>query len=498
MYEVENTNPEQHAKWMAKHGFVPDENGMFHVEQFEGKLPCTRDQLFENIRANVSAGHYDSLEHLAYDDRTFVMICGGPSIAEHLDEIRAKSERPDEYLVVCSNQTAKYLLEHGIVPHVHFIIDPQKKKMFDLSVTDHRVEYWLNVACHPAVFETLKAKGITPRAFLCDFDADGGAIKTIRENLPPGKAPMMVVQGGTMAGLRAINIADGRGFRKIEYYGFDATVRLGDGTAQAYAYDKKRGEAIIEVTCDRCAARFDTTLVFQRQVNEFLSWRQNMPWIDIEIIGGGLIDHYNEHYKADILARPYATHRYTQAYKAMQKELHSAGEYGIAGQEYAATVFHLTSQIAKRLGSCSILDYGAAQGLTMKAVRQSFMLHESITDRCYDPFVEGIDNDPAPADVVICTDVLEHVEPECTFAVLDHIAALTERVAFFSISLVPAVKVLSDGRNAHINLRPQEFWLRELNKRFIVAEAKSRGDVLLVVGQAISDVRQVLKERKAA
>ena len=100
--------------------------------------------------------------------------------------------------------------------------------------------------------------------------------------------------------------------------------------------------------------------------------------------------------------------------------------------------------------------------------------------------------------MVICTDVVEHVETECTFAVLDHIASLTKRVAGFSISLVPAVKVLSDGRNAHINLRAQEFWLRELNKRFIVAEAKSRGDVLLVVGQAISDVRQVLKERKAA
>ena len=498
MYDVQNPDPTQHAKWMAKHGFSEREDGTFTVDQFEGQMPCSTDELFVHIRGNVASGDYEPLQACPYDDRTFVMICGGPSIAEHLDEIREKCAKPDEYLVACSNMTAKYLLSHDIVPHVHFIIDPQRKKIRDLSQTDPSIEYWINVACHPAVFDTLDKAGIVPKAFLCDFDAEGRAIQAVKENMPAGMAPFMVVQGGTMAGLRAMNIADGRGFRRMEYYGFDATVRLGDGKAQAYAYDKKRGEAIIEVICDRCQERFDTTLIFQRQVNEFLSWRQNMPWMDVRIIGGGLIDHYNQHYEAE---RPKpATHRFTPEYAALQKQLHadSAGAYGTAGKEYAQTIFHMTSQLAKRIGSCSVLDYGAAQGLTMAEVRKSFLLHPSITDACYDPFVTGIDNVPNPADFLICTDVLEHVEPECTDAVLDHIAALTKRVAFLSISLRPAVKTLADGRNAHINLRPAEKWLRDLTKRFVLAEVQARPDVLLVVAQALDDVRQVMSERRVA
>jgi hypothetical protein len=499
--EVENTDPAQHQKWLNKHGFVPDGDGNFSLEGFKGKDAATPSELLASIATNVKDGWYEDLYAMPYDPRTFVMVCGGPSLADHLDEIRRKSLDPN-YFVVCSNMTGGYLLSHGITPQAHFILDPKEKKKFDVQPgkVSKDVQYWINVGCHPAVFKTLKEQDIKPYAFLADFSSDGAAIQAVRDNVPPGHTGMMAIQGGTMAGLRAMNLADALGFRRMEYYGFDATVRISDTPegrrVQNYAYAKKRGEAVIEVTCDKCSQKFDTTLIFQNQVNEFLHWRQLMPWVDVEIIGGGLIDHSFSHlkeYERERDAR-YVKHRFTPGYAVLQKELHK-GDYGFSGVLYRPTIFHGVSQLAKRYGPVSVLDYGSAGGKTMQSVRESFWLPPSVTDFCYDPFVEGFNAEPEPADFVICTDVMEHVEPECTMAVLDHIQALTKKVVFFTISLRAAHKTLSDGRNAHINLRPVEFWVKELKKRFIVSEVSVKGDILMVVAQSIEACREILAQR---
>ena len=498
--EVENTDPAQHQRWLDKHGFVPNSDGKFLVDKFEGRDAVTVDQLYKNIRDNVSSGDYIPLYTEPYDERTFVMICGGPSLADHLAAIKAKTLQPDKYFVVCSNMTGSYLLDHGITPHAHFILDPQEKKKFDLlpHKTSPDVQYWLNVACHPAVFAELREQGIKPYAFLADFNAEGKAIQAVKESMQPGQPGMMAIQGGTMAGLRAINLADALGYRRMEYYGFDACVKVENGKAQPYAYEKKRGEAIIEITCDRCAATFDTTLIFQKQVNEFISWRHNMPWIDISIIGGGLIAHYQEHLVEFEKALPKHTHRFTPEYADLQRALHAKGSYGVSGREFIPTIFHGISQLAKRHGSVTVLDYGSSTGATMRAVEDHLWLPPTVEDFCYDPFVDGFSDEPKPADFVICTDVMEHVEPECTGAVLDHIASLTNKIVFFSISLKPAIKFLEDGRNAHINLRDPQYWLQEIKKRFVISEVRvnAENDIVLCVAQSIDGVRKTIRSQK--
>lgn len=496
--EVENVDPAAHANWLAKHGFN-ESDGKFSLDKYEGKQPLTADKLFENIRQNVTANQYQPLQAVPYDERVFVMVCGGPSLADHLEDVKAKAEQPDRYLVVCSNMTGDYLREHGITPHAHFVIDPQPKKSRDVANASPDVQYWINLACDPSVFQTLVDQGITPYGFLADFDADGNAIRAVKESMQNGQSGMMAIQGGTMAGLRAINLADALGFRSMQFYGFDATVQVGNGKARPYAYEKKRGEAIIEVFCDVCPDRFDTTLVFQSQVNEFLKWRSRMPWVDIEIIGGGLISHAFEHLKERERALPWSKERFTEEYKALQLDLHGKGDYGYSGITYIPTIFHAIAQLAKKHGSVDVLDYGAAGGHTMKAVREHMWLPPVVTDRCYDPFVDEFAAEPTAADLIICTDVLEHVEPECTMAVLDHLASLTKKMVFLSIALKRAQKVLADGRNAHLNLPGEEFWLKELKKRFVLSEAKiqGEGDALLVVGQSVEDVKIIMRERNA-
>jgi hypothetical protein len=68
--------------------------------------------------------------------------------------------------------------------------------------------------------------------------------------------------------------------------------------------------------------------------------------------------------------------------------------------------------------------------------------------------------------MVACIDVLEHIEPDCLDDVLDHLAGLVQRLGFFTVHTGPAIKVLPDGRNAHLTQQPARWWLPKLLDRF--------------------------------
>lgn len=150
----------------------------------------------------------------------------------------------------------------------------------------------------------------------------------------------------------------------------------------------------------------------------------------------------------------------SEQYLELNRQLHNTrADYGTSGSKWA-------QKVAERFHAyqCkSLLDYGAGKQ-TLKNSLPGYPIH------CYDPSIEEISTPPQPAHLVTCTDVLEHVEPEYIGSVLDHIAQLTERVAFLVIATRPAVKVLSDGRNAHLIQEPAPWWLDKLLKRFRLME----------------------------
>ena len=86
--------------------------------------------------------------------------------------------------------------------------------------------------------------------------------------------------------------------------------------------------------------------------------------------------------------------------------------------------------------------------------------------QCYDPGVPEYADLPKPSQMVVCIDVLEHIEPELLDNVLDHLEELTEEVLFATIHTEPAGKVLPDGRNAHLIQKPPEWWLPKIMERF--------------------------------
>lgn len=149
----------------------------------------------------------------------------------------------------------------------------------------------------------------------------------------------------------------------------------------------------------------------------------------------------------------------SESYKAEQQRLHETGVYGTAGAHYAPIV----SEIINRLEVSHLLDYGCGSNLSLA---KALKIKQRMTYQAYDPGVEKFSSAPVPAQMVACVDVLEHIEPEHLDAVLDHLQQLTEGVLFASIHTGPAMKTLSDGRNAHLTQQPMQWWLPKLWERF--------------------------------
>lgn len=146
-------------------------------------------------------------------------------------------------------------------------------------------------------------------------------------------------------------------------------------------------------------------------------------------------------------------------YRAQLRLLHTSERgLGHSGRKHAAEVL----AVAAWCGARSILDYGCGAGTLAKALAETLppaWPFETWPDvRQYDPAVPGRDTLPDEADLVVCTDVLEHVEPERLQTVVRHLRRLTRRAAFFVIATTPGSKTLPDGRNAHLIVREAEPW----------------------------------------
>jgi len=137
----------------------------------------------------------------------------------------------------------------------------------------------------------------------------------------------------------------------------------------------------------------------------------------------------------------------TDGYRKLNTQLHADKPgFGAAGDRWADE----TLALCELHDTLDVLDYGCGKGKLAQALH--FDIHG------YDPAVSAMSQVPKPADIVMCTDVLEHIEPECLQDVLRDIHRVTKKVAFLNISTRRANKSLRDGRNAHLIVNNSNWW----------------------------------------
>jgi hypothetical protein len=150
----------------------------------------------------------------------------------------------------------------------------------------------------------------------------------------------------------------------------------------------------------------------------------------------------------------------SEEYRRMQQKLHENPGYGVASVHYAP----LVAQVLEATGAAELLDYGAGKGRLGISLREH--LKRPLKIHHYDPAIPQWSEAPAPCGFVACVDVLEHIEPGLLDNVLDDLMRVTAGVGVFTVHTGAAVKVLPDGRNAHLIQQPPNWWLPKFLERF--------------------------------
>lgn len=166
-------------------------------------------------------------------------------------------------------------------------------------------------------------------------------------------------------------------------------------------------------------------------------------------------------------------------YCSLNSRLHeSNARYGSNGKKWADEI----RAIAQETTSETILDYGCGKGSLSSALPEL-----NVSE--YDPAIPGKNFAPSNADLVVCTDVLEHIEPDFLDNVLLHLTTLANKRVFFTISTRPAVKELEDGRNTHLIIRDQSWWRERLDENWSILRWHHSNEE--VVGVAMPKAREM-------
>lgn len=160
----------------------------------------------------------------------------------------------------------------------------------------------------------------------------------------------------------------------------------------------------------------------------------------------------------------------SEEYRELNRRLHEERpDYGNGHLGWGRWVVELV----KNNAYLTILDYGCGKGSLGKLLGAHGI---SISE--YDPAIPGKDGDPQPAELVVCTDVLEHIEPENLNSVLRHLRELTQRRLFVTVFTKPSGKVLEDGRNAHLIQESGLWWREKLRKYFQILIWEEKGPLI--------------------
>lgn len=167
-------------------------------------------------------------------------------------------------------------------------------------------------------------------------------------------------------------------------------------------------------------------------------------------------------------------HGMTDGSIELSKALHASdNSYGLSAAYKMRNSLKGRLEVPKAISNASklsrihsVLDYGTGQGGLVSLLKDYEDLN-GVDIQGFDPAVEKFSKRPDQIfDIVTCIDVLEHIERDAIVDVIKDISELLNGFLFFAIDLIPARKILMDGRNAHIMLAPADWWSQQISARF--------------------------------
>lgn len=246
-------------------GWVPNiwkRGGFTQLARSDGANVST-----EVIHANVLSAIERDLEWFVGREAvkdTLVICCGGPSLKDHLKDIRDHRRRGARIASV--NNVLGFLMQHGIKPDSHVMLDARPENAAFVQEAPEGIRYLIASQCDASVFDALKDRTV----LLWHNMAEGmqSLFEPYAEAMMKGTGkPFALVPGGGFVGLRAISLGWLSGYRKIHIYGLDGSFR--DGAHHAYPQALNDADKPIEVQLGSNGKRYQCARWMVRQAQEF-------------------------------------------------------------------------------------------------------------------------------------------------------------------------------------------------------------------------------------
>lgn len=413
----------------------------------------------KQLRANIKRvkARFSPTDEVRKDE--VAIVAYGPSLIDTWQDIGKFKH------VITMSGSHKFLLKKFKPSHFenwwHIEVDPRDHKIGLMGKPHKGIKYLVASCVHPKLLDHLEGKNVTLwHVYANDKDRS--------QAIPNGEWSLT---GGANVGLRAMAIGRALGFTKQHIFGMDCCARDGKSHAGDHPNGPKKFNEVPYL-----GKTYHATSAMVTYAQMFFHELEQLADVEVKLYGVGLLQHmaFKRIMLNDMTRNPkpigvLQPKTISDDYLAMQRQLHEREDYGVSGAKRADTVVRL----ADSLKTTKVLDYGCGKGLLAKDL--PFPIWE------YDPAIPGKDDTARPADIVICSDVLEHIEPEFLQATLADLARCTVKVGYFVIHTGPARKTLPDGRNAHLIQKGEKFWRAQLGRYFDIGKVLVNGPELHVV-----------------
>ena len=397
-------------------------------------------------------------------DGVAVLCGGGPSLADSLDDIRSHVAAGG--IVFAMNGASAFLRSHGIGVDAQVIGDAKQETS---TLVDAGAERrYIASQCHADTADAAIASGDTAIWHL-GISEDMDSLFPAARRKAGGYA---LVGGGASVGNSAMCLAYVLGFRRMEVYGYDSSHR----NDESHAYDQPMNRFIPTVEVEWAGRCYRASVAMKAQAEKFQITGQALrkEGCTITVHGDGLLPAMWNTDHGDLSeCDKYRLMWSTDAYREVSP-----------GEAVAPLI------LAYLKPSGLVLDFGCGTGRAALALSRAGcnLLCIDFADNCRDeeamclPFLQWDLTKPLPphAHYGICTDVMEHIEPENVDTVVGNIMQSADSV-FFQISTVPDVMGAMIGQELHLTVRPHVWWSELLGKFGTVCWEQDSGDASMFV-----------------
>jgi len=397
------------------------------------------EEIRENVRINT-ARDLPWLAAVDAHDSIALMVGGGPSTADHIEDIRRMAA--EGATVFAMNAASQYLRSHGIAVDWQVTCDAKTETagLIDPLAKGHLLASHVNPLTMNAV----------PRPTVWHSYLHVNEEDFPKERVKRGGYALLGGEAST--GLGALCVAYCLGFRRLEIFGYDSCHREN----QSHAYRQKMNDTIPAMQFEWAGRTFFTSITMRTQAERFPITGQALveAGATLNLWGDGLLQHIWRTPPALLSERD----KYVRMWQDERYREVSPGE-GMVDQFV---------DLAKPEKGATIIDFGCGTGraglaldrLGYEVTLVDFVSFSRDQEAHALPFFEWDLSRPCPlrAEYGMCCDVLEHIPPEHVDDVINSVMGSAKR-AFFQIATRPDTHgPMVLGLPLHLTVEPHQWW----------------------------------------